>query len=138
MHPQAEQRANNLLILTHAASSYGREMPPKFLLRRPNGTIAETEATLRDESRDTETELGSLANWFKSQDCKPFSATKAARAARSSWTMMSQDRAEEFISDAIFDGHLVTASKGRTGADLYVPSAETLGIDPFDTGGTLQ
>ena len=128
---RAEQRANNLLLLTHAASSYGREAPPLYLLRRSNGTIAAVEGeVLRNDVQDDATEMAKLDDWFRGPNKQaPFSFSVVARHSRRLWTNMPQRRAEAFVTAAITSGQLIEHSKGRTGGVLYVPAETT--IDPF-------
>jgi RecA-family ATPase len=126
---QAEQRENNLLILTHAASSYGREAMPLYLVRRDNGTIGAVEGEiLRDESRDTGAEMQGLLNWYSGPNkTRPFSVSEAARHSRKRWTKMTQRQTEAFLDQAIDSGLLASAGKGPTGGILYLPAA----ADPF-------
>jgi RecA-family ATPase len=123
---QVAQSENNLLILTHAASSYGREAASRFLLRRANGTLAAVEGgTLRDTGRDAETEMHRLVTWFTSvNERAPFSETAIARTARSQWTDMGERAAKAFIKNAIQTGRLTPQGSGQ-----YVPSIHS--IDPF-------
>ena len=52
---QSAARNHNLLMLTHAALSYGREAKPLYMLRYPNGTLVTYQGdALRNEEKESE------------------------------------------------------------------------------------
>jgi hypothetical protein len=127
---QDEARRHKVLVLTHAASSYGAEAGPVFLHRRPNGTH-ELITPVSDL-------LTPLVAWLKSKELTAFSRKMITEThVKEIWPEHAPSRAEllKFINASIENGALlVSETKARGGGTRLQLSPATLeAIEAFDS-----
>lgn len=110
---QEQQRLGNVRVLTHSASSYGREAAPAYLLRRDNGTF---------EKLNPVTDfLSPLQDWLRAKGLTTFSQRMLLRNnTREIWNPTpSRAELERFISHAVATEVFISAGKGQGGGDHY-------------------
>lgn len=116
---QEQQRLGNVRVLTHSASSYGREALPVFLLRRDNGTFAKLDAVM-----DL---LTPLAEWLNTKKLATFTRRMLTRVhAKDIWPATpSRAEIDRFIDQSLRTEVFVRANPGQGGGDHYKLSDAT-------------
>lgn len=125
---QEQQRMNNVRVLTHSASSYGREASQVYLLRRDNGTF---------EKLNPVTDLLTpLAEWLHTKGMPTFTAFMLKRTyAKEIWSPTpGRSDIEKFIDGCIRSGMFIRAEGGKGGGEHYRLSPVTPElIESFDS-----
>jgi regulatory protein RepA len=110
---QEQQRLGNVRVLTHSASSYGREALPVFLLRRDNGTFAKLDAVM-----DL---LSPLTEWLQSKGLTSFTRRMLRQShAKEIWpTTPSRAEIDRFVDQSIRAEVFIRADAGQGGGERY-------------------
>jgi hypothetical protein len=114
-----QQRLNNVRLLTHSASSYGREAPPAYLLRREDGTF---------EKLNPVTDLLTpLAEWLNTKKLATFTRFGITRThAKEIWNPTpSRLELEKFVDHAVATEVFLRAEPGQGGGERYKLSPAT-------------